>query len=257
MRFSRTDRWGRMPSSFRFSEQKARPRRTAWLRVAEPRRPATDTSPKSARSIPKSSRAVSVRPEPRRPARPTISPARSENSIPSTPPRRPRWRAVRMVSGRGAGAGWSARTSASAAPTGRPSMAATRSRRGSAAVGVGADQAAVAQHRDAVGERVHLVQEMGDKHDPEPLGAQAAQPREQFADLALVQARRRLVQDQQPGAAVERPGDRDHLLHGDGQGAQFGVDRTVDLQGGPGLRGRGGAPRASRSGRPAGAAGRG
>ena len=75
--FSRMVKSPTMPSVLRFSGQKANPLRIA-ARV--PRTsvflPRTSTSPRSIRSTPKMSRAVSLRPEPSSPERPSTSPRR-------------------------------------------------------------------------------------------------------------------------------------------------------------------------------------
>ena len=78
-----------------------------------------------------------------------------------------------------------------------------------------ADELAVAQHRDAVGDLVDLVQEVADEQDGDALVAQVPDDREQPVDLVAVQARRRLVEDQHPGVEDHRPADRDQLLDRD------------------------------------------
>ena len=75
--FSRTDRFGMMPSVLRSSASNAIPARMAFL--IRPRLsgfPASSTVPPSRRKAPTMARAVSLRPEPSRPARPTTSPGR-------------------------------------------------------------------------------------------------------------------------------------------------------------------------------------
>jgi hypothetical protein len=62
-----------------------------------------------------------------------------------------------------------------------------------------ADPGAVAQDRDAVRHLVHLIKEVGDEHDGQAFAAQPAQHLEQLADLVLVQAGGRLIEDQHLG----------------------------------------------------------
>ena len=69
---------------------------------------------------------------------------------------------------------------------------------------------ALAEHDDAVGQVEHLVQLVGDEQDRRARPPQVAHGVEQHLGLGLAQRRRRLVEHDQPGVAVERPG------HGDG-----------------------------------------
>lgn len=89
--FSRTERSPIMPSSFRSSGQRPKPKRIASRGDAIlTGLPSIDTVPESGKSMPNISRAVSVRPEPSRPATPTTSPApmlRSNGSIERARPR--------------------------------------------------------------------------------------------------------------------------------------------------------------------------
>ncbi len=55
---------------------------------------------------------------------------------------------------------------------------------------------AVAQHSDAVGHRVHLVEEVRHEHDRHALARAAAAAPRTASDLVVVQARGRLVEDQ-------------------------------------------------------------
>ncbi len=61
-------------------------------------------------------------------------------------------------------------------------------------------QLAVAQHRDPVGQIHDLAQAVADVDDPDPVGAQRADHREQALRLVLGQRGGRLVQAQQPHA---------------------------------------------------------
>ena len=108
--------------------------------------------------------------------------------------------------------------SAAAARASRPTIAVTSAAGGSSAVRYSPTQLAVAQHRDAVGDRIHLVQEVGDEQDRHAVVAQArAAPSNRRATSLLVEARGRLVEDQHPGvdarararsppSAARRPG---------------------------------------------------
>ncbi len=77
---------------------------------------------------------------------------------------------------------------------------------GDRAGGDGAGDAAVAQHRGAVGDRVDLVDVVRDEDDARALGDNAADQREQALDVALRQERRRLVEDEQRRRSV-RPAE--------------------------------------------------
>ncbi len=95
----------------------------------------------------------------------------------------------------------------------------------------GADEPAVAQHRDPVGHRVDLVEEVGDEDDAQSLSGKPAHHAEQDLDLVRVEARRRLVEDQHPGRQVDGAGDGDEVLDRDGVVAErrARVDREVEL----------------------------
>ena len=97
----------------------------------------------------------------------------------------------------------------------RPTIFVTRSPRGRSLARVLADQLAVAEHRDPVGDLVDLLEEVADEQDGHALVAQVADHGEQPVHLVAVEARGRLVQDQHPGVEDHRPADRDQLLHRD------------------------------------------
>ena len=218
--FSRTERFGMIPAARRSSGMKAKPRRMA--RRGEPMvtpLPSTRMVPLSARSMPNSSLAVSVRPEPSSPARPTTCPPAQSHAD-----RRYRPAAAQAVNGHEGGL------------VRRPCLGdrADLRRVGDKLPRVLADhpgdqldprqlvglvlpdQPAVAKHRDAVADAVNLVQKVRDEYDPDPLLAQAAHQGEELLDLVFVQAGRRLVEDQHPGGDVQRPRDAHHLLDRDG-----------------------------------------
>ncbi len=95
-----------------------------------------------------------------------------------------------------------------------------------------AHEAAVAQHGDAVRDRVDLVEEVRDEQDRQTRLAQAAQHREQALDFAVVQAGRRLVEDQHLGIDAQRAGDGHQLLHGHRQRADRALRIDVEIQAG-------------------------
>ena len=90
-----------------------------------------------------------------------------------------------------------------------------------------ADELAVAQDRDAVADGVDLLEEVRDEDDADAAGLEVEHELKELFDLLLVQRRRRLVEDEHLALHIDRAGDGDHLLHGDGAARQL-------------LRGRGG-----------------
>ena len=100
--------------------------------------------------------------------------------------------------------------------------------RGSSGGEVLADEASVAQHGDAVGDAVHLVEEVGDEQHGDARRPHPLDDLEQLVDLAGVEARRRLVEDQHLGVDLHGPGDRDELL--DGDRVRFERRRRVDVE---------------------------
>ena len=86
-----------------------------------------------------------------------------------------------------------------------------------------ADQRAVAEHRDPVANRIHLLEKMGHKHYAQALRAQLPHDLEQLPDLLLVEAGGGLVEDQELRAQIERACDGHHLLDRQRQQAEFGV----------------------------------
>ena len=77
------------------------------------------------------------------------------------------------------------------------------------------DRLAAPQDRDPVGDLEHLVQLVADEDDRHALARERAQDLEQLARLLRRQHRRRLVEDQDVRAAVERLQDLDPLLLAD------------------------------------------
>ncbi len=90
-----------------------------------------------------------------------------------------------------------------------------------------ADEAPVAQHRHAVGDLVDLVEEVRDEHDRDSLRRELTDHREELVDLALVEARRRLVEDQHLGRDVDRARDGHHLLHGERVAGRASADTST------------------------------
>ncbi len=93
-----------------------------------------------------------------------------------------------------------------------------------------ADQTAVAQHGDAVRDLVNLVDEVGDEDDGDAARLEIAHDAEQQFGLARVEARGRLVEHEDPRVLLQRPGDRDELLDGDGIGRQRPLDVDVEVE---------------------------
>ena len=154
-------------------DARARSRRAAS--AARARCPRIATVPPSGGSAPKMARAVSVRPEPSSPARPTTSPrAHLERHAAQLP-------AARAAPRRGASGGL--RRPAPLAPAGSnavgpagaassrdlPSIRQTRSSRSSPASGRVATNWPVAQHRHAVADGVQLVEAVADVDDADAL----------------------------------------------------------------------------------------
>ena len=173
--------------------------------------PPRRTVPASYVSTPKTARAISLRPAPTRPARPTISPARTVKEmswkVPAT------GQAVDLehdVADLGRGLGEEVADLAADHP--RDDLV-----DGGLGDGVGGDVLAVAHHGDGVAEGEDLVEAVGDEDQGAALVAQAAGDREQPVDLDAAERRGRLVHDQQAGVERDRLGDLDDLLVGDGE----------------------------------------
>ena len=94
--------------------------------------------------------------------------------------------------------------------------------------GVLADELAVAQDRDAIGDLVHLIEEVAHEQDRDPAVAEVAHDGEELLDLAAVEARCRLVEDQHLRVEHHRAADGDELLDRDGVARQRGAG--VDVQ---------------------------
>ena len=124
----------------------------------------------------------------------------------------------------------------------------------------GGDAPARAQDRDAVGDRHHLVQLVGDEDHRPSLGRDLAQRREERVGLVGREHRRRLVEDEDPRVLVERVEDLHPLLLADRRAARCapagrrggGSARRARAPGSrrrPGRCGSGGRRRGGRRGR--------
>ena len=87
----------------------------------------------------------------------------------------------------------------------------------------GGDMASVAQNRDAIGDRLHLVQAMGDVEDGDALGAQLADDLEQALGLDGRENGRRLVEGDDLMRHQQGASDLHELPVGDGEAADLPV----------------------------------
>ena len=93
----------------------------------------------------------------------------------------------------------------------------------------GVDHPPVAEDDEAVGDREDLVEAVRDVDHADALRLELAQHAEEDRDLALRQARRRLVEDEDAGVDPEGAGDGDERLLGAGQVAD--PEARVDVVG--------------------------
>ena len=77
---------------------------------------------------------------------------------------------------------------------------------------MGGDSAAVAHHRDPIGNASNLLHPVADVDNTDALGLQPANVVEQLRNLRVGQRGGRLVQDQEPAVLRKRTGDFDQLL---------------------------------------------
>ena len=75
-------------------------------------------------------------------------------------------------------------------------------------------QFAVAQNRDAVRDRIRLIQEMGHEENGNALGLELSQGFKQATDFVFIETGRRLVENQDLRLGAQGTGDGDHLLNG-------------------------------------------
>ncbi len=93
-----------------------------------------------------------------------------------------------------------------------------------------AHQPAVAQHRHAIGDRVHLVQEMRDEQDGHALLAQLPHHREQPRHFLVIQAGGGFIQDQHARRDARGARDGHHLPDGHRTVAQRSPDVQIQPQ---------------------------
>jgi len=74
-----------------------------------------------------------------------------------------------------------------------------------------ADHLAVTQDRDAVGDAQHFLDAMGDVDNPDSLGLESANLREEEIHLAGGQRSGRLIESQDPAPTRQARGDLHHL----------------------------------------------
>ena len=86
---------------------------------------------------------------------------------------------------------------------------------------------AVAQHQDAVGQLLDLAQPVRDVDHRNPFGPELPDGPKQVPGLALGEARRGLVHDQDPGPCRQRPGDLHQLPLAHGEPGDLGGGRAV------------------------------
>ncbi len=93
------------------------------------------------------------------------------------------------------------------------------------------DEFAVAQDGDAVGDLEHLVEEVGDEEDGDAAIAQIAHDAEQLFDLAAIEARGGLVEDEHAGVDDHGAADGDELLDRDrvAREGRAGVDVEAEV----------------------------
>jgi hypothetical protein len=154
------------------------------------RSPASTMCPLVGRSMPKSTRAISVRPLPTSPPMPRISPAWRSNDTSSNAPSRPSC-STSSTTGPAGGASAGYRSA-----SGRPIISRTARSCGMSATGATSTMRAVAQHRHAVRHAVDLLHAVAHEHHRHAAGAQLGHNLEQPVDLARGQRGGGLVHDQ-------------------------------------------------------------
>ncbi len=110
----------------------------------------------------------------------------------------------------------------------------------------GGDQPAVAQNADAVRDREHFRQAVGDKDDGDASVAQGADMGKQRFGFVRAQRRGRLVEDEEPRILGKLAADLDHLTLGYAQVAQIGARLAREIERRKLLLARGAAFRAGR-----------
>ena len=178
--------------------------------------------------MPVSARASSVRPDPSSPATPSTSPSRSSTSALRIP--RPTLTSLAVSTGCCSSSGIvdvraGIDLSGAAAQHRLHEVDAQQLFRE-----VLADEFAVAEHRHAVADLVHLIEEMRHEQDRNTALRKITDHAEQFADLVEVEARRGLVEHEDPHVCGDRARDGDQLLDGDRVRAQRGGGVDVETE---------------------------
>ena len=192
------------------------------------------TFPETGRRSPVIASISSVWPLPSTPARPTISPARtvSETPLTAAQPALVVDLEVSHLQQRLAGL---CRLLFHAEQHLAADHHAREARLGRALARNGVDPLAAPQDRDPVGDLEHLVQLVADEDDRRALLLEALDDPEQLARLLRGQHGRRLVEDQDLGAAVERLQDLDALLLPDADGLDLRLRVDGEPEAGRGL----------------------
>ncbi len=213
--FSRIERRRISPSSLRDSGIIATPALIEAAGCRRPDVPRTRTCPALSGVGPVDRpRELGLRPAPTRPARPTISPARSVSETSVTPGAdRP---STEIDDGRIGSGRLLRRIRPADGPAEHPG---DEARLGLVGDRAGADHAAVAQHRDGVGQVEDLAEEVRDEDHGVAPRAQPADDLVQPLHLLRRQARGRLVEDDEVGVPGQRPEDLHLLLLGQRQPA--------------------------------------
>ena len=208
--FSRTLSSANMPSRLAVFRAKRHPMAQRRPGEARDALAADFERPDRAACAPKMSLATSVRPEPSRPGEAHDLAAR-ERQIE---------RLHDCVAVRGPGRAGSARPRAvgrarravAQPSSSRPSISGISFSGGSSGDRAAPTQAAIAQHRYPVGDRVNLLEEMGDEDDRDAARLQIANDLEEERGLGGVEAGGRLVQHENARVVLERARDGDELL---------------------------------------------
>lgn len=95
---------------------------------------------------------------------------------------------------------------------------------------LGADQRAVTEDRDTVGQLEHLLQTVADIHQRHALRLQPADQRKELRRFLPGQVGGRLIKDQEARAAQRRAGCGDELLLADGQRGQHHIGRNGEAE---------------------------
>ena len=175
---------------------------------------------------------------------PAMRPASAAWPLPETPARpvmRPPRRArVDGVAGRGAGGrdggegeerrALRARRGSRAAAISAPTIRRASSWRSVSRVAPLADEAAVAEDEDAVGDRHHLAELVADEDDGEALRDGEAEGAEERLGLLRGEDGGGLVEDEDAGVAVEGLEDLDALALADGEVGDAGVGLDLEAE---------------------------